>query len=157
MKVWSVLMAVAVALLASACTSWEHTEGTYQYFEVIHDTEWSAEDEFFFSTDILQSGLSYDVRLVLRLDRDMKYLSLPIGITFETPQRKLESYEITVPIQRYSLGQGGFNIVEQSTLIRKGVTFPTNGVYTYSIRHLCTDSIVSGVVEVGLLIEPSQK
>lgn len=147
------LLAAAIFLL-TGCSGDLGAEKAYQYFELIEGNGWSVDDELFYSSSELKPNNLYNVYLVMRLDRDISYESIPIGVTFETPKRKLTTRVVRVPILRMQDGKGGYNIFEQTTPLEQGVEFPDMGVYTYSLRHLSTDSIVKGVVEVGLVIEP---
>lgn len=150
------LALLMIGFAMCSCTWLGGGDDTYQYFERIEGGAWRMDDEIFFSSASLKEGKPYNVLLVLRLDSDLKYQSIPIGITFETPQRELEVEDRIVPIESIKRGKGGYNIIEQTTMIARGVTFPNEGVYTYSIRHLSTDSVLHGIIEVGLLIEPSE-
>lgn len=151
-----VLLVTALLLLSGCSGIQDRGDNTYQYFEIIEDGEWSLDDELFFSSSDLKSDRRYNVTLILRLDRGIRYQLIPIGVTFETPRRELKTSEIQVPIKRMQGGKGGFNIIEQATIIEQGVQYPDQGVYSYSLRHLSTDSVIKGVVEVGLLIEPTR-
>lgn len=148
------VLLVTTLLLLFSCSANHQANDSYQYFEMIDDEGWSSDDELFFSSSELMPNNLYNVILVLRLERDIRYQSIPIGVTFETPKRELKTRVVQVPIKRVQGGKGGFNIIEQSTILEKAVQFPNPGVYSYSLRHLSTDSIVKGVVEVGLFIEP---
>lgn len=132
------------------------TERGYHYFERLQAEEWSEGDEIFFSTSDQDSTQLYDVELVLRLQRSFHYSQLPIGITFETPTRHLTTRVAKVPIAHPQVRSGGFAIYEQSYPLEKGARYPERGVYTYSVRQLSTDSIIKGVVEVGLIITPRE-
>lgn len=131
-------------------------EPRYHYFEQLPDETWSQDREIFFSTSDLDSTQLYDVDLVLRLKRDIRYQQLPIGIAFETPSRHFTTRVVNVPLSHLRLRSGGFAIYEQSLRIEEGVQYPEQGVYTYSVRQLSTDSIVKGVVEVGLTMTPRE-
>ncbi|MBR8703616.1 gliding motility lipoprotein GldH [Porphyromonas levii] len=148
---------LTVLLLLFGCIGCKRVGGTYQYFEMIEDRGWSSDKEVFFSSAELKPNALYNVSLVLRLDRDITYRTIPIGITFETPNRELKTRVVQVPINRVKGDKSGYNIFEQKTVLEQGVQFPSQGVYSYSLRHLSTDSIIPGVVEVGLLIEPASR
>lgn len=141
-------------LSISGCEGIQKSDNSYQYFEMIDEEGWSSDKELFFSSSELKSDKQYNVILTLRLDRDISYKSIPIGITYETPMRELSTHVVQVPIKRAMNGNGGFNFFEQSIVIEEGAQYPLEGVYSYSLRHLSTDSIVDGIVEVGLKIEP---
>lgn len=112
------------------------------------------EREIFFSTSQLEVGKPYDIELVLRLERGHRYRSLPLGVTFESPDRQISTKVVQIPLQHQRVKTGGYSIVEQLVPLEHGVSFSKEGVYTYSIRHLSTDSVIPGVIEVGLIIEP---
>lgn len=148
------VLCVFLLILLSSCSSNSKFIDGYQYFEVIEDGEWSMNEELFFSSSELKPDDRYNVTLILRIDRDINYQSIPIGITFETPRRELMTREVRVPVKRVQGGKGGYNIIEQKTVLEQGMQYPDQGVYSYSLRHLSADSVIKGVVEVGLLIEP---
>lgn len=151
-----VSIGLLVGLWMVACFGCRTTEAKYYYFEQLPEEVWSADREVFFSTSDLDSTQRYDVDLVFRLKRDFKYTALPVGVTFETPTRHFTTRVISVPLEHLRLRSGGFAIYEQSFRLESGMQYSEHGVYTYSVRQLSTDSIISGVVEVGLTITPRE-
>lgn len=143
-----------VMLLLVGCQS--NAVAGYEYFEKVPEQGWSQGDEFFFSTKDLDPNKRYDILLVLRLKKDVPYRLLPLGITKEFPTRTFETKVLQVGLHSSDQPNSmrGFNITEMVSLVETNAHFPHNGVYTYSVRHLSTDSLVQGVMEVGLIIQP---
>lgn len=148
-----VLIVVQLVALAS-CKDSITRRDQYRHFEQISNGGWSMDDEFFFSTSSLDSTTLYQVDLVLRLEHGFPYQSLPIGVTFETPSRQLSTEVIHIKIDNSMWNKGGYNFFEQQVTLSDRTQFPEKGVYTYSFRHLLADSLVYGVVELGLIIKP---
>lgn len=144
------LLLILLWLLAG-CQSQEAIK--YHYFEQLPEEGWSMSHEVFFSTSDLDSTSVYDVDLVLRIDRDFRYLEIPVGITFETPSRHITTKRVTIPIDHDKLRSGGFAINEHRIRLEEGRRYSETGVYTYSVRQLSTDSILPGIVDVGLTIK----
>lgn len=143
-------------LLFCAC---QHTkDSSYEYFEVVGESGWQTEDEYFFSSSDLKPITPYSVSIVLRIKQDIKYEAIPLGITLESPKRSFETYVLNVNLQKSSslFKDNGYNYKELVVPLQKDTYFPDEGVYTYSIRHLSTDSIVRGIIEVGLIIHPNK-
>lgn len=124
----------------------------YHYFEQLPRGGWRQSHEVFFSTSELDSGELYDVDLVLRVDRDFRYSEIPIGVTFETPSRHISTHRVSIPIEEDKLRSGGYALNEHRIRLAEGVRYGEVGVYTYSVRQLSTDSVLPGVVDVGLTI-----
>lgn len=138
----------------SACSSLTTREDQYHHFETVGSKGWSLDEELFFSTSSLDSLADYKVDLIIRLEHSFPYNSLPIGVTFETPSRELTTQVIHIPVDKSGWNKGGFNFFEKQVTLSERMKYPESGVYTYSFRHLMADSLVQGVVELGLIIKP---
>lgn len=141
---------VLLILLVSGCTS---LQDRYSHYEMLKDAKWGGDDELFFSLPQLSPSKRYRVNLALRLSRDLRYEELPIGVVIETPRRSFDTQVLMVPTATDILHLGGYNYFE--VLYPLGEEeFQERGVYSYSVRHLSTDSVLHGVLEVGLIVEP---
>lgn len=143
------LFLVAILLGGTSC---ERSSDRYAHFEVVEEG-WDQGEELFFTIPKLPKDTKYNVSLALRIDRSIHYKELPIGIVIESPSRGITTQVVKVGTTPSDREMGGYNYLEINYPLPQA-TFQENGIYSYSICHLSTDSIVKGVIEVGLIIEP---
>lgn len=113
--------------------------------------------EYFFPVPVNEQNdttAHYLVIGVLRLVPEYSLQNLPIGIVYESPDHQITTSSVTIHLEDILEQKGGYNISEVSFIVDSLKSFPHSGVYTYSFRHLLTDSIANGVRELGIWIEP---
>lgn len=150
LSLWLLLSIAVLPFLFSSCTSFQDR---YSHYEMLEEEGWREGNELFFSIPPLSPEKKYKVELALRLSRNLRYEELPIGVLVETPGRTFDKKILKVPTSTDILHLGGYNYFEVLCPLGE-VTFGEKGVYSYSVRHLSTDSVLQGVLEVGLIVEP---
>ncbi|MDN4754017.1 hypothetical protein QYZ87_05685 [Porphyromonadaceae bacterium W3.11] len=129
----------------------------YAYYEEIDKDGWKQSDELFFSVPTLSTKTDYTVSVALRLDRSIRYQEIPIGLVIEAPDRSINTQIVKISTTMDKVHTGGYNFIEKTYPLSTSIRYDEDGIYSYSIRHLSTDSILKGIIEVGIIIEPTSK
>lgn len=126
----------------------------YGHFTPILSEEWRIGEEQFFAVPVEEEEEIYRVVLLLRTSPRFRLNELMVGMVCESPAHSFRKKVIKVPTsQKKNLPFGGYNLDLYEVVIEEGKIFPETGVYSFSFQHLMSDSIVVGVVEVGLAVE----
>lgn len=150
------LVTPVLALLLS-CSG--YTAPLYSFFYQVPNNGWLSTQEYFFPIAITpetDTTAAYTVTGIVRLEAGYTLESIPIGIVYESPSHSIESKTVSISLTDVISQKGGYNYVEVPFVIEDIMYFPSSGTYTYSYRHLLTDSIAKGVREVGIWIAPAK-
>ncbi len=150
MRAGRVCAALLLAFVIGACT----TSVVYTSYEGVAKEGWASGDELFFSFPVSDTTVTYSIYGSIRYTSDFGFLRLPLGVVTETPSGDFTTEEVDLSLEgkgKESVGRG-FNIYQKSFLLDPSFRALRSGVYTVSFRHLSTDSIVRGVMEVGLMV-----
>ena len=126
----------------------------YSHYESPAGGSWQRGEEIFFTFRVSPGQPPVDIIGSVRLSHDFPYRSLPIGVVVERPDRTLSQKVLNIPIVgSESNMRSGFVVSQYDFQIDKNKSFSQVGNYTYSFRSLLADSVVSGVVELGLTVQ----
>lgn len=151
--------ALTTSVLALLLSCSGYTAPLYSFFYQVPNAGWLSTQEYFFPIAITQetdTTATYTVTGIVRLEAGYTLESIPIGIVYESPSHSIESMTVSVSLTDIINQRGGYNYVEVPFVIEKAMHFPSPGTYTYSYRHLLTDSIANGVREIGIWIAPAK-
>ncbi len=150
----SAIAILTIVALSHGCTRVKSP--IYSYFYEVKDSKWCQTDEYFFPVAItheVDTTAKYTVSGVIRIASDYALRTLPIGVVIEYPDHTFKTETVKIEAQDMRKDQQGYNCTEVSFVIADAEIFPHTGIYSFSYRHLLTDSIVSGVREIGIWIE----
>lgn len=144
---------VLLALLVSACIRPQ----VYSEYRMISPEGWKESDELFYSFYVTDTAKSYTITASLRYSPEFGLKTLPIGIVYEDPHRHFDvrtvMWALEAPAGQPT--QTGYNIFQTAYTIDTARKFSTPGLYTISLRHLSRDSLLTGIVEMGLIVDHS--
>lgn len=136
-------------LLLSSCG--RRPTPVYSYYESLSDTEWLSDRELFFTFSATEGG-SYLLEGELRVSPDFSLRELPLGVVLESPSHHYTTSRLSVPIGERAVQTTGYLIRETSFVIQDHFDATETGDYTVSLRNLLRDSLIYGVVEVGVTV-----
>lgn len=141
-------------LLVSACIR----PRVYSEYRTISPEGWGMSDELFYSFYVTDTTKTYTITASLRYSPEFELKTLPIGIVYEDPHRHFDTKTIMWPLDAPDkfTAQTGYNIFQTAYTIDKARKFPSAGLYTISLRHLSRDTLLVGVVEMGLIVDFSE-
>lgn len=140
-----------LVLLVAGCA--KSSKPVYSYYEHLDGSSWRTDRELFY-TFPAAAGESYHVEGELRVSPDFSLRQLPIGVVFESPSHDFQTSRLTVPVGDRSIPTSGYVLRENSFVIDDHFIPSETGDYTISLRSLLRDSVVQGVVEVGVIVTP---
>ena len=130
----------------------------YDQYQALEDSTWPKEKVYYFTFDIDDISIPYDLSLEIRNNNLYPYqnlwvfhqLELPIG-----PLRKDTMECILADDYGKWLGNG-ISLFQSSFPLRTRFLFPFQGQYTVSLRQGMRDNSLTGIQEIGLRIVPSK-
>lgn len=145
--------ALLVVLLLQACR--RRVQPIYSYYQSLEGAEWAIEDELFYTFPV-STGESYLVEGVVRVTPDFVLRQIPLGVVLETPDHRFEESKVMLPITPERLRTTGYIVREYPFTIISDFRPDTSSSYTISLRPLLRDSVIRGVIEVGITVTPSR-
>ena len=142
-----------VVLLSQACR--RRVQPNYSYYQSLEGAEWAVDDELFY-TFSASPGERYLVEGVVRVTPDFALRQIPIGVVLETPDHRFEESKVLLPITPARLRTTGYIVREYPFAIISDFRPDTSSSYTISLRPLLRDSVIRGVIEVGVTVTPSR-
>lgn len=143
------VLLLLLLLLAPSCV--QKPVPVYSYYESLTDSEWRSDRELFFTFPVAE-GESYHVEGDLRVSPDFSLREIPLGVVLESPSHQYITSRLSVPVGERSVQTSGYVIRETSFVLQDRFVAGESGDYTVSLRSLLRDSLVSGVVEVGVTV-----
>ena len=142
-----------VVLLLQACR--QQVLPDYSYYQSLEGAEWAIDDELFY-TFSASPGERYLVEGVVRVTPDFALRQIPLGVVLETPDHHFEESKVLLPITPARLRTTGYIVREYPFSIMSDFRPDTSSFYTISLRPLLRDSVIRGVIEVGVTVTPSR-
>ena len=87
---------------------------------------------------------------------DFALRQIPLGVVLETPDHRFEESKVLLPITPAKLRTTGYIVREYPFAIMSDFRPDTSSSYTISLRPLLRDSVIRGVIEVGVTVTPSR-
>lgn len=148
-KSYSILLLIGLIALMSSCRRSPY----YHHYETLPSDGWRADQEIFFSFSSDSLAQSMMLEGAIRLSPHFNYKHLPIGVVIESPSRQFETLTLDIDLSKpFAISQKGYTYHEVLFAIEPQSKLTERGVYSVSYRHLLNDSIVPGVVELGVII-----
>lgn len=149
-----------VKLLVSICSilffSCDHP-AIYNQYQVIEGGTWAKDKVYYFTFDIDNNDIAYNIVLDIRNNNKYPYQNLWLFCNEEPPIGKLKK-DTTECILADEFGKWyghGISLYESSFPVRSDYIFPYAGQYTFSFRQGMRDSTIVGIQEIGLRVIPT--
>lgn len=129
----------------------------YYQYQVIQDTAWEKDKVYYFTFSIEDNTRPYTITLDIRNNNKYPYQNLWLFCNEEPPIGPLmrDTIECLLADEFGKWYGHGISLYESSFPIRKNYHFPYPGQYTFSFRQGMRDSVIVGIQEIGLRIQPA--
>lgn len=148
---------VVVCLLSSlffSCTK----EALYDQYQPIENALWEKNKEYYFSFQVTDISMPYDVTLEIRNNNLYPFQNLWVFCSEEQPIGPLKRDTIECMLaDDYGKWHGkGISLFQSSFPVRKKFTFPHIGQYTFSVRQGMRNDSLPGIQEIGIRVVQSR-
>lgn len=135
-----------------------HSPALYDQYQAIEETTWEKNKEYYFTFDIKDPSVLYDIHLEIRNSNLYPYQNLWIFYSEEPPIGSLrrDTLECMLADEFGKWYGEGISLFQSSFPLRKQYQFPHAGQYTFGIRQGMRDDALKGIQEIGLRVERSQ-
>ncbi len=150
----NLLLVLLGFLLFNAC----ERAVVYEQYQAIENTLWSKEKIYFFTFDIADASVPYDIFFEVRNNNLYPYQNIWLFCSEEAPigdlKRDTVEYFLADDYGKWK-GQG-ISLFHSSFLLRKNYKFPIEGQYTLGIRQGMRKDSLPGIQEIGIRLTTSQ-
>lgn len=122
----------------------------YSEYHTLPLSGWDADSILVFNVEIQDTISEYDIIVDVRHTTAYQYQNMWLFVNTDTIDFYLADR------RGQWLGSGGGELREMPVLYKQKVRFHTVGTYTYTIRQAMRNKHLSGVRDVGLIIEKHQ-
>jgi len=123
------------------------------------DSTWQRFDYLNFDFQIEEIDDSYDIMVLLRTTEDFPSQALIINLVMYLPsgEERIREYKLEVKDKEGEmLGEKKAGYYERFISIRKQMKINETGVLKFEIENLMTKYLTPGIVEFGIVLEPSK-
>ncbi len=133
------------------------TDAPYYQYQAIKETAWEKDKTYYFTFSITDNSYPYSIILDIRNNNKYPYQNLWLFCDEEPPIGAMVKDTIEcILADEFGKWYGhGISLYESSFPIRENYTFPYPGQYTFSFRQGMRDSVIIGIQEIGLHIQPA--
>ena len=151
-----ILLSVTLLLLTSSCSNQKVFEEHYKF----EDFSWNRFDFVKFEVNIEDTEIEYDMYLNFRHLPEYPYPNFNFNFTIYTPSDEMRTSDFEIDLfdkqgERISECLGDY--CDLKIPVRKGFRFSEPGIAKFEIENKMTKLETPGVMEVGLIIEKSEK
>lgn len=127
----------------------------YDLFQPVDQATWAKDETFYFTFEVKDKSVPYDLTLELRNNNFYPYRNIWIISKEEQPVGPLRSDTLEcILADEFSKWKGkGFSLFSNSFPVKKNYYFPHEGRYTFSFSHFMTDEALKGIHEIGFRVE----
>lgn len=145
------LAAVCLGCLAFSCEA----PALYDQYQAIENTTWEKDKEYYFTFQITDAAIPYDLTLEVRNNNMYPYQNLWLFCNEEPPIGPLRRDTIECLLaDAFGKWYGhGISLFQSSFPLRKNHYFPHEGQYTFSFRQGMRSDRLRGIQEIGLRVE----
>lgn len=128
----------------------------YDQYQPIEHSVWEKGKIYYFSVDIQNIAVPYDLSLEIRNNALYPYRNLWIIYQIEQPVGPLDrlAIECTLANQQNRWTGKGITLFHHSIPIKSNYHFPHKGVYTFGFQQNMTDKNLKGIQEIGFCVIP---
>lgn len=147
-----------VILSCSLFFSCEQT-ALYEQYQAIDNITWEKNKEYYFTFQIEDTSVPYDLTLEIRNNNLYPYQNLWLFCNEERPIGPLQRDTIECLLaDEFGKWYGkGISLYQMSFPIRKQYRFPHSGQYTFSFRQGMRNDLLKGIQEIGFRVEKSKE
>ena len=152
MKKKSLLFILPVLILLASCSP----NNVYREYNDIKLLNWGKDQVQTFKVDIDNNSMPYDIKIGYRHTATIRKMIINTSVKMTSPSGSVSenSYKILIrDEQGFPLGETMGDISDIEVAVEESFTFPETGVYTFEVSHLEKEDVVSGVMEVGVVID----
>lgn len=135
------------------------TGSFYEHYQPVKDRYWEKEAEYYFSVEVTDTLLPYDISVEIRNNNLYPYQNFWLFCAEELPSGNIQKDTIEFLLaDDYGKWLGkGISLFHSSVPIRKSYYFPEPGTYTFSFRQGMRNDRLPGIQEIGLKIITSDQ
>ena len=149
----SIILIIIASCLFLSCSK----KTVYNKFQPIKNKVWDKQDEYFFTFEITDISVYYNISLQLRNNDMYPYQNLWVLSEEKLPDNTSvrDTLEFMLADDFGKWKGNGITLFQNQMTLRDNYQFPDTGKYTISIRHGMRDNDLKGIADIGLLIEKS--
>lgn len=131
----------------------------YDRYQPVGHASWPRQKTFYFSFEITDTRIPYDLTLQLRNNNRYPYRNLWIAGEMIPPAgwAVRDTTEYTLADEQGKWKGNGFSLFTHLFPLRTNYYFPAPGRYTFGFSQLMNDDTLPGIHEIGLRVEKSEK
>lgn len=148
------LIAILTSFLFFSCEN----PAIYDQYQAIDKTTWKKDKEYYFTFEVKDISIPYDLTLEIRNNNLYPYQNLWIFYSEEAPIGPLrrDTLECMLADEFGKWHGHGISLFQSSYPIRTRYLFPHTGQYTFGFRQGMRDNTLKGIQEIGFRVEKSQ-
>lgn len=130
---------------------------TYEQYQPIEHTLWEKDKVYYFTFQIEDASMPYDLMLEIRNNNRYPYQNLWVFFEEEQPFGPLRKDTLECMLaDEFGKWYGpGISLFQSSFPLHMGYHFPIAGQYTFSFRQGMRNDRLPGIEEIGLRIAPT--
>lgn len=131
-------------------------QAVYDLYQPIENAIWEKNKEYFFSFEITDITVPYNLTLEVRNNNLYPYRNLWLSTATDQPIGPLQRDTLEcVLANEYGKWNGdGISLFQSSIPVKSNYKFPHKGLYTFSFRQIMQDKALKGIQEIGFRVEP---
>ena len=145
-KLYSFMLLAVTAAWFASCS----TDIVYSRFAPMESKEWNADSAVRFDFLITDAAASYRMLVYVRHNERYPYQNMWLFINDGVRRDTIEFY--LADDRGKWLGDQHHGFIEMPVLYEQEKQFPDTGQYTLSIEHGMRDSLLRGIMDIGLEI-----
>ncbi len=144
------LLICLLATLFFSCTQ----PALYDQYQPIENAVWEKNKEYYFSFQVSDISVPYDVTLEIRNNNLYPFQDLWVFYSEEQPigPLKRDTLQCMLADNRGKWHGKGISLFQSSFPLRKRYTFSHKGQYTFSIRQGMRNDSLPGIQEIGMRV-----
>ena len=144
------LLICLLATLFFSCTQ----PALYDQYQPIENAVWEKNKEYYFSFQVSDISVPYDVTLEIRNNNLYPFQDLWVFYSEEQPigPLKRDTLQCMLADNRGKWHGKGISLFQSSFPLRKRYTFSHTGQYTFSIRQGMRNDSLPGIQEIGMRV-----
>ena len=144
------IILTGLCFICYSCTSSVY----YEQYQTV-DNPWDKDKEYFFTCEIENYAVSYDLSLLVRNNNLYPYRNLWLFLAEEQPGGRIlrDTIECILADDFGKWVGSGISIYHMRIPIYTGYAFPQKGQYTIAIRQGMRDEQLKGIEQIGVRLE----